>query len=79
MRKSILFLTAAVALVASSELALAKHRLPQALGCPTTVHYFSWFTTYSDVCLEDTENAQWLRMFKGKGPYHETLKVAKPI
>lgn len=77
MKKSILFGVMIIALGASSDLALAKHRA-HAHVCPTVTHYFSWFTTYSDVCIEDIVDAQTLRQMRGEGNHTPASAVPAP-
>jgi hypothetical protein len=61
MRKTVVFLLAATALVAAADIALAKQKPTTRHSCPTITHYFSWFTTYSDVCILDEGEVDWTK------------------
>lgn len=76
MRKSFLFMLAAIALMATP--ALAKHKVHYRHVCPTITHYFSWFTTYSDVCVEDLVDSDMLRRIRGDGHQYNAPENVKP-
>ena len=78
MRKSFLFMLATLALAATPDLALAKHKVHYRHVCPTITHYFSWFTTYSDVCIEDLVDADTLRRIRGGGHQYNAPENVKP-
>jgi hypothetical protein len=61
MKKAILIVLSTVALLATADVALAKDRSVKHHSCPKITHYFSWFTTYSDVCAFDEDDANWIR------------------
>jgi len=78
MRKSMLFIFAAVALAAAPDMAMAKHKIVQRHVCPTITHYFSWFSTYSEECLDDILDEQYLRHMRGEGNHNPPQSRPRP-
>jgi hypothetical protein len=61
----------ALSLVSEAALAKTKHRhVEQQHDCPTITHYFTWFSTSQNVCLDDMLDHQFIRHMMGEGNHN---------